>query len=76
MIQIDGLSEEQYEMLDFMWYHIDSEEEFLEWYDCLDDRQQKMADLLQRMVILAQIDEVEMKDLSPARNVLKKFALH
>ena len=55
-MQIKNLTQEQVEMLDFMWNELDSEQEFLEWYDALDTRQQRMADVLQRLVILETID--------------------
>ena len=76
MIQIDNLTQEQVDMLDMMW-SLDSEREYLEWYDCLDSRDRKMADTLQRMVILAEIDNLSMvQDTSEAQQLLKKFALH
>ena len=55
-MQIENLTQEQVEMLDFMWNELDSEQEFLEWYDALDAHQQRMADVLQRLVILETID--------------------
>ena len=55
-MQIKNLTQEQVEMLDFMWNELDSEQEFLEWYDALDAHQQRMADVLQRLVILETID--------------------
>ena len=55
-MQIKNLTQEQVEMLDFMWNELDSEQEFLEWYDALDTSQQRMADGLQRLVILETID--------------------
>ena len=55
-MRIENLTQEQVEMLDFMWNELDSEQEFLEWYDALDAHQQRMADVLQRLVILETID--------------------
>lgn len=75
MISISGLTEEQVEMLDFMWNELDTEEEFTEWYDALDGEQQKQADLLMRMVILETYEE-ELDDLTDAKLVLQKFAIH
>lgn len=75
MISISGLTEEQVEMLDFMWNELDTEEEFTEWYDALDADQQKQADLLMRMVILETYEE-ELDDLTDAKLVLQKFAIH
>jgi hypothetical protein len=56
-MMIDGLTPDQVEMLDFMWNELDTEEDFLNWYDHLDEHQQRQADLLQRMVIMESIDE-------------------
>lgn len=75
MIQIDNLTPYQVEMLDHMW-SLQTMEEFFQWYDLLDEEDQKLADSLQTMVILATmekiIDATEYKD---AKQVLKKFAL-
>jgi len=56
-MQIEHLTEAQVEMLDFMWNELDSEQDFLDWYDALDSEQQRQADLLQRLVIMESIDE-------------------
>jgi hypothetical protein len=74
MIQINGLTKEQVEMLDFMWNDLDSEEDFEVWYESLDGRQQKMAELLMRMLIIeSQEDEEEFGEMVEANNILKKF---
>lgn len=57
MPTINNLTPEQCEMLDFMWNELDTEQEYLDWYDALDEGQQRMADCLQRMVILETLDE-------------------
>lgn len=77
MIQIHNLTQDQVDMLDHMW-SLDSEEEYLMWYDLLDEQDQKQADLLMRMVILAEVDNdmEEIQDFSLAKEALKKFALH
>jgi hypothetical protein len=56
-MQIEGLTPEQCDMLDFMWDELETEEDYLNWYDALDEGQQRQADLLQRLVIMASIDE-------------------
>ena len=73
MIQIENLTEYQVEMLDHMW-SLDSEEEYAEWYDLLDEQDQQLADSLQQMIILAEMDNV-MGEFKDAKEVLKKFAL-
>lgn len=76
MIQIENLTIEQVDMLDMMW-SLDSEQEFLDWYESLDTNDQRMADLLQRMVILAELDEQSLLgEMSEAKQMLKKFVLH
>jgi uncharacterized protein YukE len=73
MIQIENLTEYQVEMLDHMW-SLDSSEEFEEWYNLLDDEDQQLADSLQQMIILAEMDNL-MGDCKDAKQLLKKFAL-
>lgn len=75
MIQINNLSEYEVEMLDLMW-SLDTEEEFFDWYNLLDDDDQKLADYLQELVILAHAEEtIEETNYKDAKQVLKKFAL-
>jgi hypothetical protein len=75
-MQIQGLTEEQVEMLDFMW-SLDSMEEFEEWKATLDRREQLLADTLQRMVLMAALDDVlETEKAYPdAKKLLKQFQL-
>lgn len=73
MIQIENLTQEQVDMLDIMW-SLDTEEEYFEWYNLLDEADQKMADSLVSMVILEEIDQV-LGNCDAAKEVLKKFAL-
>jgi hypothetical protein len=73
MINIENLTEYQVEMLDHMW-SLDSLEEYEEWYNLLDEEDQLLADSLQQMIILAEMDDL-MSDCKDAKEVLKKFAL-
>lgn len=75
-MQIQGLTEEQVEMLDFMWT-LDSMEEFDEWKAGLDRREQLMADSLQKMVLMAALDDVLEEEISfpEANQLLKAFRL-
>jgi hypothetical protein len=73
MIQIEHLTEYQVEMLDHMW-SLDSLQEYEEWYDLLDEEDQRLADSLQQMIILAEMDNL-MGDCNDAKQLLKKFAL-
>ena len=75
MIEINNLTPYQVEMLDHMW-SLDTVEEFLEWYDLLDEEDQKLADSLQQMIILAEVDnQMVVDDCKDAKDILKKFAL-
>lgn len=73
MITIENLTEYQVDMLDHMW-SLDSFEEYEEWYNLLDDEDQQLADSLQEMIILAEMDEI-IGDCKEAKAALKKFAL-
>lgn len=76
-IEIKNLTPEQVEMLDAMWA-CESSEEFLDWYNLLDDEQQAMADILQRLVILETMEQMleEVSDgYVDVREYLKKFML-
>jgi len=75
-MQIQGLTEEQIEMLDFMWT-LDSLEEFEEWKSSLDRRERLMADSLQKMVLMAALDDVleEETKFPEAKQLLKQFQL-
>jgi hypothetical protein len=57
-MKIENLTAEQVEMLDFMWNELDTEQDYLEWYECLDSGQRQQADLLQRLVILESFEEM------------------
>jgi len=75
MIHIDNLTTYQVEMLDHMW-SLDTEEEYFEWYNLLDEEDQKLAETLQQMILLASMDEiVEQTRFTDAKEALKKFAL-
>lgn len=73
MITIDNLTEYQVEMLDHMW-SLDSLEEYEDWYNLLDEEDQRLADSLQQMIILAEVDNL-LGDCNDAKQLLKKFAL-
>jgi uncharacterized protein YukE len=72
-VTITGVSKRQKRMLNIMW-NLDSEEDYFEWYNSLDEELQKEAELLQRLIIMAELDN-EVRDTSAAKELLKKFAL-
>jgi len=57
MIQIHNLTEYQVEMLDHMW-SLETLEEYEEWYNLLDEEDQTLAESLQEMIILAEMDNL------------------
>ena len=76
-IEIKNLTAGQVEMLDAMWA-FESSEEYLDWYNLLDARDQAMADVLQRLIILETMDEMleEVSDgYTDVKSYLKKFQL-
>ena len=78
-IRIEKLTEDQVDMLNFMWNELDSEEDFLNWYDALDKRQQLMAENLQRLMIMECIDEEMLQENNTnypeANRVIDQFRL-
>ena len=75
MIQINGLTVYQVALLDEMWA-CDTMEDFEEFMEALDPEDRGEALRLQRMILLAELDEVVAKDpLKEAKIVLDKFRL-
>ena len=73
MIRIENLTEYQVEMLDHMW-SLDTFEEYSEWLDLLDDDDRKLAESLQQMIIMEEIEPMLVNCIE-AKEVLSKFAL-
>jgi hypothetical protein len=75
MIQINGLTAYQVALLDEMWA-CDTWQDFEEFMEALDPEDRAEALRLQRMILLAELDEVVAKDpLKEAKAVLDKFRL-
>jgi len=75
MIEINGLTPYQVSLLDEMWA-CDSMEDFEEFLEALDPKDRAEALRLQRMILLAELDEVVAKDpLKEAKIVLDRFRL-
>lgn len=72
-MQIAGLTTDQVEMLDMMWYALDTEEEYLNWYENLSPADQRQADVLQRLLIMAAFDEdlAQEKEFPMAKELLE-----
>ena len=74
MIKIENLTEHQVELLDAMW-SIDKEDEYLEWYESLNDSDRRMSDVLMKLILHELIDESMIDEFSDAKKVLRKFML-
>lgn len=75
MIQINGLTAHQVAILDEMWA-CDTFREFEEFLDACDPEDRAEALRLQRMILLAELDEVVAQmPLTEANKILDKFRL-
>jgi hypothetical protein len=75
MITINGLSKHQVALLDEMWA-CESMEDLDEFMETLDSADQAEAERLQRMILLAEMDNIVAEmPLTEARQVLDKFRL-
>jgi hypothetical protein len=75
MIQINGLTPYQVSLLDEMWA-CDTWQDFEEFLEALDPEDRGEALRLQRMILLAEMDELVAKSpLKEANEVLDKFRL-
>jgi hypothetical protein len=75
MIQINGLTAYQVSLLDEMWA-CDTWQDFEEFMEALDPEDRAEALRLQRMILLAELDELVAKSpLKEAKLVLDKFRL-
>jgi len=76
-IQIENLTPEQVEMCDAMW-SFETAEEYLEWYQLLDEQDQRQADVLQHIIIQESMEELLSEvsnQYADIRRYLKKFML-
>jgi len=75
MIEINGLTPYQVSLLDEMWA-CDTWQDFEEFLEALDPEDRAEALRLQRMILLAEMDELVAKSpLKEANEVLDKFRL-
>jgi hypothetical protein len=73
MIQLNGLSQYQVEMLDMMW-SLDTFDEYNQWWQSLGREDQILADALQQMIIAEALEE-DLGEFKEAKSLLSKFAL-
>jgi hypothetical protein len=70
-ITIHGVTKRQKRMLNIMW-NLETEEDYFEWYNSLDTELQQEAELLQRLIIMAELDN-EVRDTTDAKELLQQF---
>lgn len=68
-ITITGITKRQKRMLNIMW-NLESEDDYFEWYHSLDEELQQEAELLQRLVIMAELDN-EVRDTTEAKKLIE-----
>lgn len=75
MIEIDGLTKHQKDMLNYMWDEIDSVDEFESWLDTLAEDERLMALTLSKLIMFAVIDESanRLEYYPEAETVLEKY---
>ena len=74
MIRIENLSPEQYQMLDLIW-SFTSEDDYLEWYENLDDPDRQQAFTLMRLVAYEVLERKVDHYREQARELLAQFRL-
>jgi hypothetical protein len=74
VIQIENLSPAQYQMLDLIW-SFTSEDEYLEWYQTLEDPDRQQAITLMRLVAYEVLERKIDAYRSQARELLAQFRL-
>ena len=72
-IRIYNLTKDQVDMLDMIWSFYD-EDEYLCWYELLDQRDQQQALNLVQLLSYETMEH-RLDDLSQARAILKKYQL-
>lgn len=79
MINIDGLTREQCDMLDIIW-SFKSKDEYFDWMENLDDEEAIMAQGLMELLLLAILEEAQEEADEPYReakmviqNIKSKF---
>lgn len=76
-IQIENLTPAQVEMCDIMW-SFETAEQYLEWYELLDEDDQRQAETLQHLIIQESMEEMLGEitgGYADIRAYLKKFML-
>ena len=72
-MRIDGLTQEQCDMLDIMW-NLDTCEELYNFFQTLDEDEYRMAMKLQQMLI-QEAEEEETENLTMAKQMLQSIGV-
>ena len=72
-MRIDGLTQEQCDMLDIMW-NLDTCEELYNFFQTLDEDEYRMAMTLQQMLI-QEAEEEETENLTMAKQMLQSIGV-
>ena len=72
MIEIHGVTKRQCELLDKMWA-IDGYDEYLQWKESLPKNTRKQVDVLEEMVLAAELDAEEDIDLTTANELIERI---
>jgi hypothetical protein len=72
MIEIHGVTKRQCELLDKMWA-IDEYDEYLRWKNSLPKNTRKQVDVLEEIVLAAELDAEEDIDLSDANELIERI---
>ena len=73
-MRIDGLTQEQCDMLDIMW-NLDTCEELYNFFQTLDEDEYRMAMTLQQMLI-QEAEEEETENLTMAKQMLQNIGVN
>ena len=74
MIQIENLTAEQYAMLDQLW-NFSSQDEYLEWYENLEDTDRQQAFTLMRLLAYEVLEHKVDAYREQARELIAQFRL-
>ena len=74
MIRIENLTAEQYAMLDQLW-NFSSQDEYLEWYENLEDPDRQQAITLMRLLAYEVLEHKVDRYREQARELLAQFRL-
>lgn len=72
MIQLNGLTRAQRAMCDIIW-SLDTQDEIIDWFNTLPDWQAREAHVLMKLMILEQLDQEDLGEMSEALAVIDRI---